>query len=285
MKTPYGILLLPVALMACKSGSSALDASTPPDGSRVEEGGATASEVGGASNDLGNPAPPAGDASATPAGDAGATPIGCAKDLSGTWDLIAARPGDRPESGVLTIAAGVFSLSAAGHQLTYNAGPTKQALWVGTAGPHPIAITNTAAALDTGSLPLAVGGDWEFLATTERCSMHVSATAVSGSCLGSGGAEQAGGSDWPNLVPNPRNQRTYTIFRTAARASQFGELGGTWQTAPGSGNCLVSVDKDKLSALCVDTGGFSGTTVLTIGSDCVASGTSSGGFAISARRR
>lgn len=284
---PTAFLSCALLVLACKS-------STPP-----ADGGATAG-TGGATADAAVAAGGTGgskdmDASAgvearsegpvdTGSGD-GILAGACAKDLTGTWELIASRGGP-PDTGLLVLDANGFTLTVAGKQLAYVAG--QRAVWQGGAGPHTITIQNTPGAVSAGSLPLAVGGRWVFQGTTERCSMQVGPGAVSGSCQSSARDIYAGGHDWPGSVPNPSNGRTYLATRTAPLPSRFGDLGGLWLASADTDSvagCRVTVDGNTLNFDCHDADFFTGVTRLTIGNDCVASGTSGGGFELGARRR
>jgi hypothetical protein len=275
-------------VLACKSSNP------PADGATAGTGGATADAAAdvaaggtGGSKEM--------DASAgvearsegpvdTGTGDA-ATAGACAKDLTGTWELIASRGGP-PDTGLLVLDANGFTLTVAGKQLTYVAG--QRVVWRGVAGPHTVTVQNTPGAVGAGSLPLAVGGRWVFQGTTERCTMQVGPGAVSGSCQSSARDINAGGHDWPGNVPNPSNGRTYLATRTAPLPSRFGDLGGRWQAKADMDSvagCQITVEGNDLTFDCHDADFFTGVTRLTIGNDCVASGTSSGGFELGARRR
>jgi hypothetical protein len=298
---PRIAVLLSFVLLACKSSSPNLDGG-------LDSGGGSgdvppAPDVSGAMFDAASDLAPAvdvsGDAgggdSAAPADlavnpDGGSSAIGCAADLSGTWDLIASRPGEPPSTGVLVLGPTTFSVVLPDKRLTYTAG-SKLAVWQRGGAPHVVSADNVRGpigAFNAGSLPLPVDGTWTFQGNTERCTMRVSSVLVDGNCQSSAGDFSVGGSDWPGSIPSPRNGRTYFAARMASLPSQFGDLGGTWQaisTPDGDGFCEITVQGNTLLATCRDAGAFTGTTSLVIGSDCVASGRSSGHFEIGARRR
>jgi hypothetical protein len=111
---------------------------------------------------------------------------------------------------------------------------------------------------------------------------------ITGDCPSAAGDTRVGGSDWPGSVPNPVTNRSYVATRTVALPSRFGDLGGQWQATANRGSaarCQATVSGDQVTFDCHDAEYFNGVTRLTIGSDCVASGTSSGRFQLSARRR
>jgi len=210
----------------------------------------------------------------------------CATDLSGTWDVMATRPGNPSgtRTYVMTISASAFNFSDAGHSFDYSAaGTTKQLTWTSPGNVHRIAVSNNAAAVNTGSLPLAVGGSWTFTSQYETCTASVTGNLVTGSCQGTGDS-QVGGADWPYPLPSPANGKTYSATRSTPLASQLGDLGGQWTALGGQGRCSVTLEGSGMSASCTQAQGLNGALQLTLGSDCVASGTS-GGFELSARRR
>jgi hypothetical protein len=283
------ILFVLALLTACKStspgadgsggtagtggtGGSILDAS-PPDA-------ALETDAVGAGADMANDGTQAGADALEPV-DAVAGP--CATNLAGTWDLIAAGPGRGLASGVLVLGRDTFSLTVAGTTLTYSLAG-QQAVWNGGAGPHPVAIQNTPGSVFAGSLPLSVGGLWIF---NGRCELAVAPGLVTGQCRAVADS-QVGGSDWPGSVPNPLTNRHYVATRTVALPSRFGDLGGQWQASADRGSaarCQATVSGNQVTFDCHDAEDFNGVTRLTIGNDCMASGTSSSGLQLSARRR
>lgn len=234
-----------------------------------------------------------GQGGAAAGGSAGAMAAsGCAQDLTGTWDLLAESGVRGPRSGVLVISSTTLSLQV-GAKLLYSAQPAPRATWQSFDSNkiRTITISNTPVVVDSGSVPLALGGSWMFAVGDEQCTATVAAGLLTGRCDGSG--DYAGGADWPEDVATLNNGRIYTATRTSAAASQFGEFGGTWQTTASSGSggsCTITLAGNQVTTQCSDIHPFNGTMHLTIGSDCVASGmtgnVSSGfGYAISGQRR
>jgi hypothetical protein len=250
--------------------------------------------TGGSASESSGAAGVAGVAGAAGAAGAG---HGCARDLSGTWDLVANRPGHVPGSGVMVIGANVSSIAIvstgsldfSGDKLEYTRA-TNQVTWqVGNDVSRVIMAENTPAAFDGGSLPIAVGGAWTFSTAKEQCMLNVAPTLVTASCLGQPGQPDdlaIGGEDWPLYAPRGVNGRAYSATRTAALASSFGDLGGQWGTRSGATDhsCAVTVADGALTAHCTFDR-FNGTTTLTIDDDCVASGTTQDGVELGARRR
>jgi hypothetical protein len=207
----------------------------------------------------------------------------CSTDLSGTWDVIATRPGGGTTSWVMTIGASTFSMSSGSGSVAYSDGATKQLTWTTPRSVTPVNVTNSPVPLNAGSLPLALGGDWSLSANQETCSLTVAATGATGSCDGPG--YYVGSGNWPYPLPSPIHGRIYSANRVSTLASQLGELGGQWQLANGgSGTCTATVEGNRVTATCINAQPLTGTLELTLGSDCVASG-SSGGYELSAARR
>lgn len=236
--------------------------------------------------------------SGAPGGSAGTSGAGqgC-KDLSGTWDLMAAPPGHAPGTGVIVLGANVSSIAIlttgtpgfGGDKLEYTAQGTKQVTWQqGGSTPRVIMVENTPATVHGGSLPIAVGGQWKFSTSHETCMVNVAADLVTASCLGVGPYDDAIYSydDIPLYVPTGVNGRAYSATRTAALPSSFGDLGGQWSTRSGNTDhvCTVTLEGGTFTSAC-NFDRFNGTTTLTIGADCVASGTTQDGVELSARRR
>lgn len=229
--------------------------------------------------------PGTGGAGGPGTGSAGAG--GCGSDLSGTWDVMATRAANPSgtHAWVMTIAATTFSMSDTNSSLSYTDGASKQLVWADPGAVTPVTVTNAPAALNAGSVPLALGGSWTFSSSAgdNSCTVSVAAASVTSTCQGP--QQYVGGSHWPNHLPRPMNGRTYTATRIAPMASQVGDLGGQWQLSNGSaGRCTAVLQGSSITATCTNAQPLTGMLQLTLGSDCVASG-SSGGYELSARRR
>jgi hypothetical protein len=244
----------------------------------------------------------AGGAAGTTGAAGASTASACAKDLSGTWDVIvSANPlagSTAIGTGVMVISGDTFSITVAspkgpgfsprGHLDYSAAGGVKTATWQqGYSSLHTFGIQNTPSALDAGSVPLALGGAWMFTGKSGSCSAQVGDGLVTGKCLSVNGDYNLGNGDWPSHIGTMVYGRTYTAKRTSVLDSNFGALGGIWEAqsdAAFAKGCTITVFGDTLTAQCTVLP-FSGKTQLTIGDDCVASGLNNGGHEISARRR
>jgi hypothetical protein len=284
--------------LGCQAGSSTPDGGAGGSGATGGAGGITATGGAGgitATGGAGGSAATGGAGGHLGTAGAGGTAVatGCGKDLSGTWDLIAMTGIDTIGAGVMIIDADTLSIAVGSHplptgHLDYGASGTKQATWrQGSGALHTFGVENTPAPLNAGSIPLALGGAWTFTGKIGSCMAEVGVGLVSGKCLSNEGDYNVGNFDWPVRVPYMVNGRTYTATRMATAASNFGDLGGTWlaqSDAAFARSCTITVNGDKLTAQCtVDL--FAGTTELTIGDDCIASGLNNGGHEISGRRR
>src|SRR5262245_2161149 len=210
---------------------------------------------------------------------------GCTSDLAGTWDVMATRPGDPAgtHTWVMTIDATTFSMSSESGALVYSAGTTKQLTWTTPVKVTTVSVSNVPDALNAGSVPLQIGGNWTFSANDEICTVSVTAPAASGSCQGPG--PYVGAANWPYPLASPRHGQTYTATHLTQLSSQLGDLGGQWRLTNGaSGTCMATVEGSRVTATCTNAQPLTGSLQLTLGNDCVASG-SSGGYELSARRR
>ena len=230
----------------------------------------------------------------TGGGSGGATATaGCDQDLSGTWDLFASSTGTGIIRGTLVVSKDGFSFTANSAQLVYTGTGSKSATWKysGYYGPTTrlISVQNTPATLDSGSFPLALGGQWILTSSSETCTLNVTPGSVTGKCTGRASDYNVGGDDWPwDLMDSPQNRVSYTISRSATAASQFGEFGGTWSAHSDTGSgqgCTFKLENNTATSTCRASNSFNGNLHLTIGADCVASGITPGGAEVSARRR
>ena len=137
-----------------------------------------------------------------------AATAGCDKDLSGTWDLFASSTGTGVIRGTLVVSKDGFSFTASSSQLVYTGTGTKSATWKynGNYGPTTrlISVQNTPAMVDSGSLPLALGGQWTLTSNSETGVLNVAPGSVTGKCTGRATDHNVGGDDWPF---EPRTRR------------------------------------------------------------------------------
>ena len=198
---------------------------------------------------------------------------------------MATRPGSASGTfaWVMTIGATTFSMSNGSSTLLYTAGTTRQLTWTRPAGVVPVAVSNSPTALNSGSIPLALGGSWSFGANDETCTVTVATASASGLCEGPGNTVGTG--NWPYSLPSPIDGRSYSAIDISQLPSQLGDLGGHWQLSNGWGaSCMATVEGNRITATCTNAHPLTGALQLTLGNDCVASGTS-GGYELSAHRR
>jgi hypothetical protein len=213
----------------------------------------------------------------------------CDSDLTGTWDLFSSSLTAGSVAGVLIVSAAGFDVTTAAGHLVYTAVGAKSATWTTTSGARQIGVQNAPVAVNGGSIPLAVGGHWTLASGGETCTLDVASGSVMGSCQGPAGHRNVAADDWPfGTVPSPENGLHYTVSRSSTLASQFGDYGGVWSARSDSGSgqgCAIKLEGNTVATDCHASNEFNGVLNLTIGSDCVASGTTPGGLEVSARRR
>jgi len=194
----------------------------------------------------------------------------------------------------LVVSKDGFSLTTSSSQLTYDAqGPSATWKHSDYYNEFPttrlISVQNTPAAANTGSFPVVIGGHWVLQSNRETCTLDVAADKVTGNCTVNGSDYDVGGDDWPwDVLPSPENGLHYTVLRTDALASQFGDFGGNWTARSDSGspqNCKIKLESNTATTSCNANNNFNGDLHLTIGTDCVASGVTPSGSEVSARRR
>jgi hypothetical protein len=232
----------------------------------------------------------AGGASGGGGGAAGAAGAGsCDRDLTGTWDLYATSLASGPVDGVMVVSASGFDVTTSGGHLVYNAQGTKSATWTTSGPPRAITVQNTPGTVNGGSIPVAVGGHWTLASGFETCILNVASNQVTGRCSARPGEDTVSGRDWPySTVPTPQNGLNYLVARASTSTSQFGDFGGVWIAGSDSGSgqgCTITLQGNTITTDCHAGNDFNGIMHLTIGSDCVASGTTPSGLEVSARRR
>jgi hypothetical protein len=290
------LFLLTLVLLGCSGGGGEMPvASAGGIGGNAGSSG-TIAGTGGANVGTGGMIAGTGGTRVGTDGAKGGSMGGCETDLTGTWDLVATSEHGNPSPGVLVIGADTFSVTATTERwwastpstkhLAYSASGSKTLTWTRTDDPVvPIEVQNTPATLDAGSIPLALGGQWVFSANRLRCSAAIDTTSTI-LCQDNATGTVAGGT-WPYPIPRPRLGTAYTVTRSSQLASQFGFLGGQWQTRSSSSaeNCTMKVEGATVNLSCNTHNSLGGSLQLTVGSDCVASGLTNTGWELSARRR
>jgi hypothetical protein len=190
---------------------------------------------------------------------------------SGTWDAVASGTSAAGAAN-LTIDASSFVVQSSGRTLAFHTNGTTMTLQWTDAAPNrqsAIAVTHGGAAVDTGLLPVAVGGQWTFKGQgSESCSASLSATAFNATC---------------SQVRTPqfgRLEGTVVGIRQQKLASVFGELGGVWHlTSAGSATVDATISGNVFTAVVNGDGGpvgGSGWVTVKVCNGAAAGKTSSG---------
>lgn len=190
---------------------------------------------------------------------------------SGSWDVVASGT-SAAGSANLTIDASSFVVQSSARTLAFRSNGTTMTLqWIDTGANRQsaIAVTHTGAAVETGLLPVAVGGDWTFRGQgSESCSAALTATAFNATC---------------SQVRTPqfgRLEGTVVGIRRQKLASVFGELGGVWHlTSAGSATVDATISGNVFTAVVNGDGGAvgrSGWVTVKVCNGAAAGKTSSG---------
>jgi hypothetical protein len=192
---------------------------------------------------------------------------------SGTWDVVASGGRSGQGTAVLTIDSNSFAVKSGGKTLAFTTDGASMTLqWTDlSAGRQtPISVTHTAKALDTGLLPLALGGQWAFAGQQgyETCTSSLSEAAFNTTC------------NQVRSTPFGRLEGTVIGIRQQKAASLFGELGGTWHlTGAGTGSVDATISGNTFTAVVNGDGGpvgRSGWVTMKICNGAAAGKTSSG---------
>ncbi len=201
----------------------------------------------------------------------GRSPL-AASALAGTWDLTAT-PTSRSAStsGSLVIGPSRIELTVGGSTLALEGRGSTITL---TSSPD-VHVTHEPAALDTGALPLDVGGIWLAASAdgSQQCHARLTTSAFSGDCS----AVDTGGWGVP-LHGSVHGTRALSL------ASSFGDLGGAWTITQGDVTCTAVFEGNDFSLSCIRDGVLTGSLSAHV-TDSLASGTSSAGTEFAARRR
>lgn len=201
-----------VALTACGSGSATTTSS----------GGGSSS--GGPSDPV--TLPGGGAVPAVACGDENVT------SASGSWDVISSKSGSGQGTATITIDNGSFSFKQGTSLLAFSvSGATMALTWTKSSKQSAIAVTHGGEALDTGLLPLGVGGSWSFASTTggsETCTALLNASSLNTTCT---------------KVNSPlgRLDGTAIGLRQEKKSSIFGGLGGLWHFTGTGGSDVIDV--------------------------------------------
>jgi hypothetical protein len=197
-------------------------------------------------------------------------------DLRGTWDLIGAGPGETPATGVLVLGDNSLSVAFGATSLTFT-GTNNPVVWTDdTHGTVTITASQVASSVDTGVLPLNLGGAWTFTSGTSGCNAALSASSFNASCTdGVGGL--------PEPLPTDLTG-TMNMTKTSSLPSIFGALGGVWSATFVDGTCTATLGGNTISVDCANESAFAGSVQLSICQGAV-SGSTSHGIAFTGRQQ
>ncbi len=257
-----------VSLFSCLAFASAVAAC----GSSTTTGTTTGSTSGSGAGS-------GGDAST----GSGTTPVTGAKDLTGTWDLMATSNG-QTQVGSVILGATELVVSVGGDVLSYKVnGTVLTATWTekGRLSSIPLNRIPNTTSVSYGAIPLALDGTWSFGPDDDQLVVPVFS--------GYAGALASGDVEFPSSLPEPFPQTAYQAERTESDSSIFGDLGGIWIAGaddehPG---CAVEFKGSDFVADCEDTESvLNGVFTLTFDATMsTASGTAGSAVEISAKRR
>ncbi|MDB4938535.1 MAG: hypothetical protein JWP87_5507 [Labilithrix sp.] len=197
---------------------------------------------------------------------------------SGTWDVVASGGKSGQGTAVLTIDSTSFIVKSSGKTLAFTTNGTTMTLqWTDASRQTPIAVTHTSKPVDTGLLPLPVGGQWSFQGQgSESCTASLSENALNTTC-----------SD-VRSTPFGRLDGTVVGIRQQAASSVFGQLGGTWHlTGAGTGSVDATISGNTFTAVVNGNGGPVGSSAWLTMKVCngAAAGKSSSGLELAATRQ
>ena len=232
------------ALFACACGGSTSN------GGNVDGGGGNV-DGGGGNIDGGSVTLP----------DGGTVPtLSCGdenvKSIAGTWNIIGSRSGQQQSTASLTIDASTFSFATEGRSLTFTVnGGTMTLVWSDGSRRTPITTTRTSGAVDTGLLPLSLGGQWTFSSTidAESCTASLGDNGFNATCNG------------VHSTPFGTLRGTVVGVRNQPSSSIFGALGGVWHLAgDGQGSVDATIRGNTFTAVVNDGGLVGGAGWVTV---------------------
>jgi hypothetical protein len=198
--------------------------------------------------------------------------------IAGTWDIIGSQFGQQKSSAVITITASSFSFASNGESLAFAVnGGTMTLVWSKSGKQTPITATHTVSALDTGVLPLPVGGQWGFASTTdgESCTASLGGNGFNATC------------NDVRSTPFGTLKGTLVAQHPQQGGSIFGALGGVWHlTGEGSGSVDATIRGNTFTAVVNDSGlvGAAGWVTVKV-CNGMAAGKTADGFEFAATRQ
>jgi hypothetical protein len=165
--------------------------------------------------------------------------------LLGTWDVTVTPTVGLPAHA--TVVLGTESLNITGNGLNFTVIRSgNQLLFSDVSGSTvSVAATQTAAGFFGGSIPFNMGGGWQIQ----------SGDTPPFVCQGQVGPAQIV-SDCGDAGRQPQDVLSgFTLVKTLAESSMFGDLGGKWAWSDDAGaNCTVEFRDQTMSSFCINSG-------------------------------
>ncbi|HEU5072823.1 MAG TPA: hypothetical protein VFU02_01590 [Polyangiaceae bacterium] len=196
-------------------------------------------------------------------------------DLSGTWDVIVARPDGDASTSTVTLSPTQLLVAGELEVLALVAGEIIDIAYEGEA----LRATRQAESdMDLGILPLPLAGLLRFTGVPDEgagCDWSLEADEATLLCTDD--------IDTPNHLPE-LNDADLRAVRTETLDSVFGELGGRWAVTAEDVDCSVVFEGNTIDVACARAGSNSGELTVTV-DDGRVSGSTSAGIEFTAQRR
>jgi hypothetical protein len=198
---------------------------------------------------------------------------------TGTWDVISS--GGRAGQGTATLTVDgssfVFASTESTLSFTVNGDSMTLAWSDRTDGVLPLLVTHASSPVDTGIVPLALGGQWTFASTkgVEQCTASLAANGLNATCS-------------PFTAPFGRVGGALAGIRQQTKSSIFGALGGVWHfTGASSGTLDATLSGSVFTTVVRGNTGITGSDAWLTVKLCngTASGKASSGLELAATRR
>ena len=199
---------------------------------------------------------------------------------SGTWNALVSGGGnDGQSSATITIDNGSFVFTQGSKSLAFSvSGASMTLTWSDGSRQAPISVTHRGDPVNTGLLPLEVGGQWSFASAAgdQSCTATFAANSLNATCNG------------VRSTPFGTLSGSVVGLRQRTSGSVFGELGGVWHfTGGGTGTVDATISGNVFTAVVNGNSGLVGKTGWVTVKVCngTAAGKTSGGAEIAATRR
>jgi hypothetical protein len=199
---------------------------------------------------------------------------GGSSSLAGTWELSSGNSSS--SKGMMVLSSSRLTLTLGDATFDLQVSPSATLAWTTKSDAPAFTVTRTAADVDFGALPVALGGDWMIHGPHGgSCIGSVRADAITGGCSGVGSV--------PSGLPSLNRQ--VQIAHASTLDSIFGALGGVWNLSDDKGaSCNATFSGATLTAKCKASATSSEQSVTVTFGDGIASGMTNGGIEFSARR-